>query len=121
MEILMILIISFIVLVVLLWPLKMAAKFVGAKNNSLGRCFVALIIAHVLSAIVLMALPTLLPVAALIDIVMTAFVFSGVLGTSFTKAVVITLVYAVLLVVLFVLIVLIAGVLGVAVPMLSAL
>jgi len=121
MEILMVLIVSLIVLVVLLWPLKMAAKFVGAKNPSLGRCFVALIIAHILSAIVFIALPTLVPLAALIDIVITAFVFSGVLGTSFTKAVVITLVYAVLLIVLIILIGLIAGVLGVTLPMLSSL
>lgn len=121
MEILMILIVSLIVLVVLLWPLKLAAKFVGAQKTSLGRCFVALIIAHLLSVIVLMALPTLLPVAALIDIVITAFVFSGILGTSFTKAVIITLIYFVLLVVLVLLIGLVAGVLGVTLPALAAL
>ena len=87
------LIVCVVVIVLFVWPLQMAAKMIEAKRSGFGSCMLALIASNVLGAILFAALPQLFVVAVLVDIVITAFVFAGVLGTTFMKAVAITIIY----------------------------
>lgn len=98
---------------VLIWPLQLAAKLVEARNTGLGSCLFALIAANILSSVVFFVLPILLFKAVIVDIIITALVFTGVLGTSFIRAVAITLLYGILLVALVFVVVLVASVFGV--------
>ncbi|MDA3797776.1 MAG: hypothetical protein PF692_01715 [Kiritimatiellae bacterium] len=92
------LLIFFAVVFILIWPLQISAKMIEAKRTGFGSCLLAVLAANVLSTIVFFALPQLAVIALLANVIITAFVFAGVLGTTFIKAVAITIVYWVLLV-----------------------
>jgi len=114
MNILIPLLIFLAVIFFLIWPLQIAAKMIEAKRTGFGSCFLAILASNVLSVIIFAALPQLLFVVVLVDVVITAFVFAGVLGTTFLKAIAITLVYWIFLAALLFAVFFIASILGLA-------
>jgi len=113
MNILIPLLIFLVIIFFLIWPLQIAAKMIEAKRTGFGSCFLAILASNVLSAIVFAVLPQLMVFAVLANVLITAFVFAGVLGTTFIKAVAITLVYWILLVALLFAAFFVASLLGV--------
>jgi hypothetical protein len=108
------LLIFFLIIFFFIWPLQIAARMIEAKRSGFGSCFLAILAANVLSTIVFAALPQLMVFAVLVNVLITAFVFAGVLGTTFIKAVAITLVYWILMFALVFVGFFIASILGIA-------
>lgn len=107
--------IVFIILVILIWPVKFAADYVKAKNTGILMCVVALIFAAVIQKAVAILLPQLSfyypALNPLISILLSAFAYMLVLGTSYGKGIVI----AVLQIILTVGLIFVFGLLGLSV------
>ncbi|MEJ2361999.1 MAG: hypothetical protein P8Z75_11315 [Gammaproteobacteria bacterium] len=101
-----------IILVILIWPIKFAADYVKAKNTGILMCVVALIFAAAIQKAVAILLPQLSfnypGLNPLVSILLSAFAYMLVLGTSYGKGIVI----AVLQVILTVALIFVFGLLG---------
>jgi hypothetical protein len=100
------------ILAILILPVKLAADYVGARNTGVLMCIVALIFAAVIQHAVAILLPQLAfnypALSPLVSILLSAFAYMLVLGTSYGKGIAI----AILQVILTVLLVFLFGLLG---------
>ena len=100
------LIIGFVLMVL---PLKIAAKAVGAENTGMFACFLALIVASILQAV-----GSLVPVFGnLVAFLLGAAGFAGILKTSFVRGIAMAALHILFSVLLILLIALVLGGLGV--------
>ncbi|MEJ2452415.1 MAG: hypothetical protein P8047_17455 [Gammaproteobacteria bacterium] len=104
-----------VILVVLIWPVKLAADYVGAKNTGILMCVVALIFAAAIQKAVAVLLPQLAfnypALNPLVSILLSAFAYMLILGTSYGKGIVI----AILQIIISVILIFVFGLLGLSV------
>lgn len=109
------LIIILVILVILVFPVKLAADYVGARNTGILMCIVALIFAAAIQKAVAVLLPQLAlnypALNPLVSILLSALSYMLILGTSYGKGIVI----AILQIILTVLLVFLFGLLGLSV------
>lgn len=104
-----------VILVILIWPVKFAADYVKAKNTGILTCVVALIFAAAIQKAVVILLPQLSfyypALNPLVSILLSAFAYMLVLGTSYGKGIVI----AILQIILTVALIFVFGLLGLSI------
>jgi hypothetical protein len=109
MVLLILLVLVIIGFVLMVLPLKMAAKAVGAENTGMFACFLALIVASILQAI-----GSLVPVFGnLVAFLLGAAGFAGILKTSFVRGIAMAVLHMLFSILIVVLIVAVMGGLGV--------
>ncbi len=108
-------VIILIVLAILILPVKLAADYVGARNTGVLMCIVALIFAAAIQKAVAVLLPQLAfyypALSPLVSILLSAFAYMMILGTSYGKGIAI----AILQVILTVLLIFVFGLLGLSI------
>lgn len=101
-----------VILAILILPVKLAANYVGAQNTGVFYCIAALILAAAIQDVVrILLLGVMLDYSVLghlVSILLSAFAYMLVLGTSYGKGIVI----AILQVILTVLLIFVLGLLG---------
>lgn len=104
-----------VILVILIWPVKLAAEYVKAKNTGVLMCVAALIFAAAIQKAVAILLPQLSfrypALNPLVSILLSAISYMLILGTSYGKGIVI----AILQIILTVLLIFIFGLLGLSI------
>ncbi len=85
-------VIVLVAVALIIWPVQIAAKLVGARHSGLLRCLLALIVSNVLHGIGLTV-----PVAgSLVAFLLSAVAFAVLLGTGFLRAIVLAVLQMVL-------------------------
>ena len=98
------LLIILVILAILIMPIKLAANYVGAKNTGVLMCIVALIFAGMIQKAVMLFVPQIgmayHALNPIVSILLSAFAYMLILGTTYVKGIVIAILQIILTVVL---------------------
>ncbi len=97
-----------VVIILIIVPIKIAAKYVGAQNTGAFMCLLAIIFAAIIQKGVSTFIPQLNDIHPFVDflvsVLLSAIAYMMVLGTSYVKGIIIALLQIVIMLIIFFLI-----------------